>query len=355
MQRLPPLPATPQAESWRHVVRRRLSEEASCPRGELSLFKSSHTPEHSHSTDGTSIDDFLPDAKALGKAELQAATKDAFFFSTKIRVLLALLEADVKAGRSCVVFSQWNMMLDLVEQAIEQREALPNRQVREGPVAETPEQTASPSKGLVQSAPPCSSRTRIFYYRRVDGTLSLEARRRVIEWFMRSRGAGGSWSSPVAADESPSFKEKDAAGDQLEVGGCENPFMGTFPSGPFAPCASQNQTCEVDKEKKSRLTSSLNKPFSAAAPRHLGQVLLFSLKTGCVGLNLTAATRGYLLDNWWNPQVENQAMRRLWRFGQVLSPKRRLCTLNALNFSKRNLHSRYKRGRRSLQHSFSSV
>ena len=37
------------------------------------------------------------------------------------------------------------------------------------------------------------------------------------------------------------------------------------------------------------------------------RVLLLSLKAGGVGLNLTAATRVYLLDPWWNPAVEEQA------------------------------------------------
>ena len=38
------------------------------------------------------------------------------------------------------------------------------------------------------------------------------------------------------------------------------------------------------------------------------RVLLLSLKAGGVGLNLTAATRVYLLDPWWNPAVEEQAI-----------------------------------------------
>ena len=37
------------------------------------------------------------------------------------------------------------------------------------------------------------------------------------------------------------------------------------------------------------------------------RVLLVSLKAGGVGLNLTCATRVYLLDPWWNPAVEDQA------------------------------------------------
>jgi len=35
-----------------------------------------------------------------------------------------------------------------------------------------------------------------------------------------------------------------------------------------------------------------------------------------VGLNLTAASAIILLDLWWNPAVENQAIDRVHRFGQ---------------------------------------
>jgi SNF2 family DNA or RNA helicase len=43
------------------------------------------------------------------------------------------------------------------------------------------------------------------------------------------------------------------------------------------------------------------------------EVLLVSLKAGGVGLNLTAAQRVYLMDPYWNPAVENQAVDRIVR------------------------------------------
>ena len=46
------------------------------------------------------------------------------------------------------------------------------------------------------------------------------------------------------------------------------------------------------------------------------RVFLMSLKTGGVGLNLTAARRVYLLDPWFNPATEEQAMDRVHRLGQ---------------------------------------
>ena len=46
------------------------------------------------------------------------------------------------------------------------------------------------------------------------------------------------------------------------------------------------------------------------------RVFLISLKAGGTGLNLTAADYVYLLDPWWNPAVENQAIDRAYRIGQ---------------------------------------
>jgi superfamily II DNA or RNA helicase len=43
---------------------------------------------------------------------------------------------------------------------------------------------------------------------------------------------------------------------------------------------------------------------------------LISLKAGGVGLNLTAADYVFLLDPWWNPAVEQQAISRAHRIGQ---------------------------------------
>ncbi|MCA9758688.1 MAG: SWF/SNF helicase family protein, partial [Candidatus Eisenbacteria bacterium] len=48
-------------------------------------------------------------------------------------------------------------------------------------------------------------------------------------------------------------------------------------------------------------------------------VFLISLKAGGTGLNLTAATYVFLLDPWWNPAVEAQAIDRAHRIGQERS------------------------------------
>jgi non-specific serine/threonine protein kinase len=47
------------------------------------------------------------------------------------------------------------------------------------------------------------------------------------------------------------------------------------------------------------------------------KVFLISLKAGGVGLNLTAADYVYMVDPWWNPAVEQQAIDRTHRIGQT--------------------------------------
>jgi SNF2 family DNA or RNA helicase len=47
------------------------------------------------------------------------------------------------------------------------------------------------------------------------------------------------------------------------------------------------------------------------------RLFLISLKAGGLGLNLTAAEYIFLLDPWWNPAVEAQAIDRAHRIGQT--------------------------------------
>ncbi len=46
------------------------------------------------------------------------------------------------------------------------------------------------------------------------------------------------------------------------------------------------------------------------------RIFLISLKAGGVGLNLTSADYVFILDPWWNPAAENQAISRAHRIGQ---------------------------------------
>ena len=46
------------------------------------------------------------------------------------------------------------------------------------------------------------------------------------------------------------------------------------------------------------------------------QAFLISLKAGGVGLNLTQADYVFIIDPWWNPAAESQAIARAHRIGQ---------------------------------------
>ena len=48
---------------------------------------------------------------------------------------------------------------------------------------------------------------------------------------------------------------------------------------------------------------------------------LISLKAGGTGLNLTSARIAYMMDLWWNPATEDQAMDRIHRIGQTRDVK----------------------------------
>lgn len=58
------------------------------------------------------------------------------------------------------------------------------------------------------------------------------------------------------------------------------------------------------------------------------RVFLISLKAGGVGLNLTSADYVYIIDPWWNPTVEQQAIDRTHRIGQTknIFAYRMICT-----------------------------
>ena len=71
-----------------------------------------------------------------------------------------------------------------------------------------------------------------------------------------------------------------------------------------------------------RLDGKLSQPARASvlkrfAARDGPRILLLSLRAGGVGLNLVAAQVVYLMDPWWNPAVEEQAINRVHRIGQA--------------------------------------
>lgn len=51
------------------------------------------------------------------------------------------------------------------------------------------------------------------------------------------------------------------------------------------------------------------------------KILLLSLKAGGVGLNLTCASYAFMMDPWWSPSMEDQAIDRIHRIGQTNNVK----------------------------------
>jgi SWI/SNF-related matrix-associated actin-dependent regulator of chromatin subfamily A3 len=51
------------------------------------------------------------------------------------------------------------------------------------------------------------------------------------------------------------------------------------------------------------------------------KIMLMSLNAGSLGLTLTAAHQVVLVDPWWNPAVEQQAIDRVYRIGQTKDVK----------------------------------
>lgn len=66
---------------------------------------------------------------------------------------------------------------------------------------------------------------------------------------------------------------------------------------------------QTPREERMQLVNQFNKSSEV-------KVFLISLKAGGLGLNLTAADYVVLLDPWWNPAVEQQAIDRSHRIGQ---------------------------------------
>ncbi|KAF9437261.1 hypothetical protein BGZ76_001426 [Entomortierella beljakovae] len=60
-------------------------------------------------------------------------------------------------------------------------------------------------------------------------------------------------------------------------------------------------------------------------------LMLISLKCGSLGLNLVSANHVVLMDPWWNPSLENQAIDRVHRIGQTRNVSvHRLCIPNTV-------------------------
>lgn len=86
------------------------------------------------------------------------------------------------------------------------------------------------------------------------------------------------------------------------------------------------------------------------------RVFLISLKAGGTGLNLTKAEYVFLIDPWWNPAVENQAIDRAHRIGQENKVVAiRLITPNTIEEKIMELQSRKNQLVQDLVHTDASI
>lgn len=75
------------------------------------------------------------------------------------------------------------------------------------------------------------------------------------------------------------------------------------------------KTLRLDGTMNAKRRAQVIEEFSVSGPDS-PTVLLASLKASGTGINLTAASVVYLLEPWWNPAAEEQAMDRVHRIGQ---------------------------------------
>ncbi|KAK3028003.1 LOW QUALITY PROTEIN: hypothetical protein RJ639_039093, partial [Escallonia herrerae] len=75
------------------------------------------------------------------------------------------------------------------------------------------------------------------------------------------------------------------------------------------------KTLRLDGSMNAKQRAQVIDEFGVPAPDG-PTIMLASLKASSTGINLTAASNVYLMEPWWNPAVEQQAMDRVHRIGQ---------------------------------------
>ena len=82
--------------------------------------------------------------------------------------------------------------------------------------------------------------------------------------------------------------------------------------------AAKAQAYRIDGDVAADRRQNLIDAFNTLMPKAGGaHCFLLSTKAGCMGINLTAATRCVVLDQGWNPTFTTQAIHRCYRYGQT--------------------------------------
>ncbi|GAA5999891.1 hypothetical protein JCM10207_005958 [Rhodosporidiobolus poonsookiae] len=87
----------------------------------------------------------------------------------------------------------------------------------------------------------------------------------------------------------------------------------------IATCRFDGAMRQEKREEVIKLFTAPNKAGVAGAKedKKNPMVMLLSLKAGALGLNLTVASQVFLMDPWWQPAIEQQAIDRVNRIGQT--------------------------------------
>lgn len=72
----------------------------------------------------------------------------------------------------------------------------------------------------------------------------------------------------------------------------------------------------MSAKKRREIITQFQEPLTSSNRKSNPVVMLISLKSGAVGLNLTAANNVFLCDPWWHSAIEAQAVDRVHRMGQ---------------------------------------
>ncbi|WRT66541.1 uncharacterized protein IL334_003500 [Kwoniella shivajii] len=72
----------------------------------------------------------------------------------------------------------------------------------------------------------------------------------------------------------------------------------------------------MNASQRQQVIASFQRPMGGDKSASNPRVMLISLKSGAVGLNLTAASNVFLCDPWWQSAIEAQAIDRVHRMGQ---------------------------------------
>ncbi|BGP40520.1 hypothetical protein JCM10449v2_004482 [Rhodotorula kratochvilovae] len=226
----------------------------------------------------------------------------------QLSFLRGLLRDSVEAGADCLACGQWAVegriticqhffCQSCIESAIDARGACPacsNPLKREHVIAPAAERSVSPYGGSRASSVGQSSRHGSAAP--VERTAKIEALIRLLR------------SSPQGV-KSLVFSQWTSHLDRIEAALREEGIT----------------TCRFDgsmkQDKREDVIRSFTEPNKTAVAgskdKENPMVMLLSLKAGALGLNLTVASQVFLMDPWWQPAIELQAIDRVNRIGQT--------------------------------------